>query len=452
MRSRGARPEGRRFGGGEEGGPRPPMREAGDSAPRDDARRDDTRREFRDRGEGRDFRDREGRDRGDFDRRREHRPFGGRPREHDDAGGEDFSGRDRPRMSRPTTSRTVNRSGRMPKQLPKKKKKVRVYFHPALTRLLLPKLLIKAKYLSPVLARQFIEAGRVRVNARVVTSRFYEVNLRKERVTIDEAATEYPRRISYMIYNKPRGVMCEKGDPQFDAIFEPTSTWSFPFGRLAKGVSGLVVLSNDPRMATRQHMLDVELQKEYRVRINRHLNEDEVGRLRGGVLVGDDYLVPLRVAVYTTNAHSMVLDFTLLDDSYHRIFKALKEVGCEVVKMRRARIGLINENMVPPGEWRELSGFEIAALDLARFMPGELPPEPLPPPKPRLNKPRRNERGGGRDGGRGDFRHGDSRGGDRRFPSGPGRQGGPMRRHDEDPDDREERLRQEALADAIGNR
>jgi pseudouridine synthase len=331
-----------------------------------------------------------------------------------------------------------------PRVAPKKKKKVRVYFHQALTRILLPKLLTKAKYLSPALARQFIEAGRVRVNARIVSSRYYEVNLRKERVTIDEAPTEFPRRLSYMIYNKPRGVLCEKGDPAFDAIFEPTCTWAYPFGRLSRSVSGLVILSNDPRMATRQHLTDVELQKEYRIRINKHLTDEQLDELRHGILVGDDYLVPLKVNVGNRNTNSMWLDVTLLDDSYHAIYTALKALGAEVVKMRRMRIGLLNENMVPPGEWRELSGFEITALDLNRFMPGELPPEPLPPPRPRLEK-------GGKPGG-GRFSK-DPRGGRKPGWGPPGKKGFPPgRRREEDPDDREERLRQEALADAIGNR
>ncbi len=364
----------------------------------------------------------------------------------------------------------------------KKKKKARVYFHQALTRILLPKLLTKAKYLSPALARQFIEAGRVRVNARVVSSRYYEVNLRKERVTIDEAATEYPRRLSYMVYNKPVGVVCEKGDAAFDALFDPTCTWSFPFGRLAKPVSGLVIVSNDPRMVSTQHFMDVELQKEYRLRLNKHLTDEQIEELRGGILVGEDYLVPLKVTPGAKNSHSMWIDLTLLDDSYQRIYGALKALGAEVVKMRRTRIALLNENMIPPGEWRELSGFEVSALALSRFMPGELPPEPLPPPRPRIERPKtgrfsRDARGGrdggrdmGRDAGRGGDRFGGERGGgdrggwDRR-PGGPGAPGGaggpggpgarrypPQRRREEDPDEREERLRQEAIADAIGNK
>lgn len=329
--------------------------------------------------------------------------------------------------------------------LPKKKKKVRVYFHQALTRILLPKLLVKARYMSPMLARQFIEAGRVRVNARVVSSRYYEVNLRKERVTIDEAPTEYPRRLSYMIYNKPVGVVCDKTDEHFAALFDQAAPWCFPFGRLAKAVSGLVILSNDPRMAARQHMLDVELQKEYRIRINKHLSDEQIDELRHGILVGEDYFVPLRVVPGGKNLHSMWLDITLLDDNYHRIYQALKKLGAEVVKMRRMRIGLLNETMVPTHEWRELSGFEITGLALQRFMPGELPPEPAPAPRPRLEKARgkfsKDPRGGRAPGG------GGWSGGDRRYP--PGRKPPFGRREDEDPEDRQ---RREELADSIGNR
>src|SRR5262245_30738761 len=105
---------------------------------------------------------------------------------------------------------------------PKKKKnrkKQRVFFHKMVTRIPLSKLLTKARYLSSGLARQYIESGRVRINSRVIPSPFYEVNLRKERVTIDEAAVEYPRRLFYIVFNKTRDMQCESGDPEFDAVF-----------------------------------------------------------------------------------------------------------------------------------------------------------------------------------------------------------------------------------------
>jgi pseudouridine synthase len=273
-----------------------------------------------------------------------------------------------------------------------KKKRPRVFFHRALTRILLPKLLTKAKYLSPVLAQQFIEAGRVRINARVVTSPYYEVNLRKERVTIDEAATEYPRRLSYMVYNKPRNVVCVKGDTAFDEVFEPESTWCFPFGRLDKAMSGLVILSNDPRMLSSQHINDTELQKGYRMKINRHLTDDDLDLLRQGVRLDDQYFVPLNVRPGKRNVDSMWLELTVLDDSPHRIRQAMKVIGCEILRMSRSRIALLNENMIPVGEWRELVGFEISALNLPRFMRGELPPEPPPPPRERPVRPPRREK------------------------------------------------------------
>jgi len=439
----------------------------------------DRHRSFGDRRESRGWQDRD-RDRGDFGRDRsggshrdgemprrerpssfsEDRPaprrdFGGGPRGGREGGfrGRDEAPRDERRPSRyPSTAGSrfgVGRGPRVPRQPLKKKKKVRVFFHQALTRILLPKLLTKSKYLSPRLARNFIETGRVRVNARVVSSPYYEVNLRKERVTIDEAPTEYPRRLAYMIYNKPRGVVCQKGDEAFDAIFEPEFTWSFPFGRLSKSISGLVILSNDPRMVKCQHAVDIELQKEYRVKLNRHLTDRQVDELRRGVLVGDEYLVPLRVNLVRRNANSMWLDIILLDDSYHRIYGAFKTLGAEVVSLRRSRIALINETMVPNGEWRELSGFEITALGLARFMPGELPPEPPPPPKPKLERKfpqKRDARDNGRKGpgakGAWDRRPGGPGGGKR--PYGPR----PASREEE----YEERLRQEAEADAIGNK
>lgn len=324
----------------------------------------------------------------------------------------------------------------------KKRRKVRVFFHRRLTRILLPKLLTKARYLSPFLAKQFVESGRVKVNARAVTSGLYEVNLRKERVTIDDVATEWPRRFWYMVYHKPRNVSCERGDPIFDELFEPTSTWYFPFGRIGRAHSGIIIVSNDPRMRKNQHFVDDELQKEYRIRINRYLTADELSELRNGVRVGDDYLIPIRVVASGESTRTMTLDITVLDDPFTRIFGALKAIGVEPLSMRRIRIGFLNEAMIPHAEWRELSGYEIQGLQLGRFTPGELPPEPDPEPRLRFQRSAggrgRGDRGDrgrprpggdrrGRDDGR-DGRRDDGRGrDDRNDRSQPGRERGDRR-------------------------
>jgi|GEM_PF-264353 len=316
----------------------------------------------------------------------------------------------------------------------KKKKRIRIFLNPWLSRMKLPKLLTKLRYLSPRLARQFVESGRVRINSRPVTSERYEVNLRKERVTIDEAPCEFPRRCQYMVLNKPRGMVCQPGDPAFDELVTPGQQWAFPFGRLDRAASGIVIMSNDPRMARMQHRLDEEFHKQYRVLLNSPLNEEELRELSLGVRVGDEYFIPLRVERVETGGKRMWIDITLLDDTPTSIHRAFKALGREIVKLRRVRIGSIDENTIPYGEWRELSSYEISALDLKRFLPGELPPEPDPSPfeyferPPFLRRPGSGRPGGppprgGRPAGRPSGRF--DRGRDERGREGGARQGGP---------------------------
>lgn len=282
----------------------------------------------------------------------------------------------------------------------KKKKRIRIFLNPWLSRMKLPKLLTKLRYLSPRLARQFVEAGRVRINSRPVTSERYEVNLRKERVTIDEAPCEFPRRCQYLVMNKPRGMVCQPGDEMFDEIVTPGQQWAFPFGRLDRAASGIIILSNDPRMLRMQHRLDQEFHKQYRVLLNAPLNEEELRELSLGVRVDNEYFIPLRVEQVETGGKRMWIDITLLDDTPTSIHRAFKALGREIIKLRRVRIASIDETTIPYGEWRELTSYEIAALDLKRFLPGELPPEPDPPPFDFFERPPFMRRpGNGRPGG-----------------------------------------------------
>jgi 16S rRNA U516 pseudouridylate synthase RsuA-like enzyme len=103
-------------------------------------------------------------------------------------------------------------------------------------------------------ARALIEAGRVRVNGRIVTDSMTAVVPERVRIAIDEgAAAPPPWRL--IAVNKPRGVLTTRRDPErrrtiYDVLNDvPGLAALKPVGRLDRASSGLLLLTTDTRLA-----------------------------------------------------------------------------------------------------------------------------------------------------------------------------------------------------------
>lgn len=218
-------------------------------------------------------------------------------------------------------------------------------------------------------ADTYIEQGLVTVDGVVVTelgSRAYpnqKIELKKE------AKQQQASRIT-IILNKPVGYISHFDE---DREYKPAASLIVPennfrthldqdrnprfntrglapAGRLDIDSTGLLVLTQDGRIAKLLIGENSPIEKEYLVRVEGELNEAGLAMLRHGLSLDGVPLKPAKVS--WQNEHQ--LRFVLREGRKRQIRRMCELVGLHVVGLKRIRIGQIPLGNLPLGQWRYL--------------------------------------------------------------------------------------------------
>jgi 23S rRNA pseudouridine2604 synthase len=131
-----------------------------------------------------------------------------------------------------------------------------------------------------------------------------------------------------------------------------------PAGRLDIDSVGLLVLTQDGRVAKQLIGEDTEIEKEYRVRVEsadgRRLSDDKLALLNHGLSLDDEPLKPAQVEWVNDDQ----LRFVLKEGKKRQIRRMCEAVGLEVLGLKRVRIGKVMLGDLPPGHWRYLRSDE----------------------------------------------------------------------------------------------
>ncbi|NYE26076.1 pseudouridine synthase [Pigmentiphaga litoralis] len=225
-------------------------------------------------------------------------------------------------------------------------------------------------------ADEWIERGWVRVDGVVVSTLGSKV-LPEQKITVErQASNEQARRVTILI-NKPVGFVsgqAEDGYRPAVSLISSRTRWKLdrsptqfqpnqlrnlvPAGRLDIDSVGLLVLTQDGRIA--KHLIGEtsDVDKEYLVRVQYHkpgrLPESDLQLLNHGLTMDGK---PLKEAkVYWQNEDQ--LSFTLREGKKRQIRRMCEAVGLRVVGLKRVRIGKVTLGDLPTGEWRYLAADE----------------------------------------------------------------------------------------------
>jgi 23S rRNA pseudouridine2604 synthase len=127
-----------------------------------------------------------------------------------------------------------------------------------------------------------------------------------------------------------------------------------PAGRLDIDSTGLLVLTQDGRVA--RHLIgeDSSVEKEYLVRVEGTLSDADLKRLNHGLMLDGEQLKPAKVSWQNEDQ----LRFVLREGKKRQIRRMCEMVGLFVVGLKRVRIGSVNLGKLPPGQWRYLRNDE----------------------------------------------------------------------------------------------
>jgi 23S rRNA pseudouridine2604 synthase len=225
-------------------------------------------------------------------------------------------------------------------------------------------------------ADEWIARGWVRVDGQVVSELGSKV-LPTQRVTVDkQASAQQAKRVTILIH-KPVGYVsgqAEDGYKPAVTLVRPENRWSgdtaaeqfhpaqlkslVPAGRLDIDSVGLLVLTQDGRIAKKLIGETTDVEKEYLVRVQYtkpgRLPDADLKKLNHGLWMDGKPLLPAKVRWQNDDQ----LSFTLREGKKRQIRRMCDMVGLKVLGLKRVRIGRVKLGELPPGQWRYLGADE----------------------------------------------------------------------------------------------
>ncbi|MEP6708821.1 MAG: pseudouridine synthase [Verrucomicrobiota bacterium] len=214
---------------------------------------------------------------------------------------------------------------------------------------------------------ELIATGRVTINGQVCTD-FSAQPAERDHVKVDGKLVRAKRPL-HIILHKPAGFVSTKSDPHArDTIFDLLPA-KFPrlfnVGRLDAQTEGLLILTNDGDLAQRLTHPRHKVEKEYEITLDRPWNPALTPKLLRGIFLDGQKAQIARLHSITPTRLRVVLRQGI----NRQIRRMFFEVGYEVKRLVRTRIGNIRLGDLPRGYWRALTKTELRSLEPRHSMP-----------------------------------------------------------------------------------
>jgi 23S rRNA pseudouridine2605 synthase len=217
-------------------------------------------------------------------------------------------------------------------------------------------------------ADQLIASGQVLVNGVPATAG-QQVTPGIERVTVDGHAVEPVPAYTYLMMNKPVGVLTSVGDqwgrPTVTDRLPSASARLFPVGRLDFESRGLLLLTDDGELAVRLTHPRYHVEKEYRVVISGRPGPDALRRLAEGMVVRGERFQPADVRVLDAAAEQTRLSMVLREGRKREVRRLWQALGHRVLDLQRVRIDGLGLGDLAEGAVRPLQPAEVRLLQQA---------------------------------------------------------------------------------------
>jgi 23S rRNA pseudouridine2605 synthase len=217
-------------------------------------------------------------------------------------------------------------------------------------------------------ADQLIASGTVSVNG-VPAVAGQQVTPGVDTVTVEGRPVEPASEWTYLMLNKPVGVLTSVGDDRGRETvtdrLPPGRPRVFPVGRLDLDSRGLVLMTDDGELAGRLMHPRYHVEKEYRVVITGRPGEDALRRLSQGMVVRGERFQPVEARVLESTTGETRLSMVLREGRKREVRRLWQALGHRVVDLQRVRIDGLELGDLEEGGVRSLRANEVAQLKVA---------------------------------------------------------------------------------------
>lgn len=224
----------------------------------------------------------------------------------------------------------------------------------------LDRVLANASVGSRTQVKNMVKKGRVSVNGKIALASSMMVDPNQDVIRIDDEILQYAKYQYLMLY-KPAGYISATEGRYDPTVLElvPNYKGLFPCGRLDKDTEGLLLMTNDGRLAHNLLSPKKHVEKEYYVEHQLPLSQEDVLCIERGIRYKNITYKGAKLKILDDLQCTIILQ----EGKYHEIKNIFLAIGNKVTYLKRIRMkNLILDETLKKGEYRPLSEEEIGNL------------------------------------------------------------------------------------------
>ena len=211
--------------------------------------------------------------------------------------------------------------------------------------------------------KAWIKKGQVQVDGCVCKKAEQKVDTASQKVRLNGQDIDY-EEYEYYILHKPAGCVTALQDDRektvMDYMPKEHKKNLAPVGRLDKDTEGLLLFTDDGKLA---HLLlspKKHVEKTYYAKINGKVTQEDVDAFRNGLDIGDDTkTLPAKLHILQSGEVSEI-EVTVCEGRFHQIKRMFYAVGKEVIYLKRISFGkLVLDNTLELGQYRKIKKEDI---------------------------------------------------------------------------------------------
>lgn len=228
----------------------------------------------------------------------------------------------------------------------------------------LQKLIASAGLCARRTAEEWIAAGRVCVNG-AVASLGDRADPETDTVTVDGAPLPGKPGAVYLMLNKPRGYVTtlsdEYGRRTAAELVADCGVRVYPVGRLDRDSEGLLLFTNDGKLAQRLLHPRHQVDKVYLVTVRGDIR-GAAERLMAITQLDGEPIAPAQAAEVTRHEGQAMLRVTIHQGKNRQVRRMCAQIGLHVVRLQRIQEDSLLLGDLPAGKWRYLTDQELQGL------------------------------------------------------------------------------------------
>ncbi len=218
-------------------------------------------------------------------------------------------------------------------------------------------------------ADEFIKAGVVSVNGKVVTELGTKV-LRTDEVKFHDQQVNMEKKV-YVLLNKPKDCVTTIDDPNqrktvMDLVKDACPERIYPVGRLDRNTTGVLLLTNDGELASKLTHPQFLKKKIYHVFLDKNVTAHDMRQIADGITL-EDGEIHADAIEYASDTDKSQVGIEIHSGKNRIVRRIFESLGYRVIKLDRVLFAGLTKKNVRRGDWRFLTEKEVEMLRMGAF-------------------------------------------------------------------------------------